>query len=371
MKKILSLNNFLARKPLYYDFIDNNRIKYAYNIVKTHIKKLPYIIHIVGTNGKGTTGRFLAHYLYKIDFKVLHYSSPHILRFNERIWINGSNIDDNSLEITHQKLQNILSYDMLDNLTYFEYTTLLALILSSSLDYLILEAGLGGEFDATNVVKNDLSLITPIDFDHQDFLGNTIEQIATTKLRSCDTKMIVNTQKYDEVYKIASNFNYTKVKQFNTSFLNHLPSYLLQNLQLSLSALEYLNIDINMKLFQDIEFFGRCQKIRDNIIIDVGHNPLAARVLKEYFISQNKKTYLVYNSFSNKDYKQVLNILKPIINEIYIINIKDDRIVSYDILISVCKQLNIKVSNFNKIDNNKEYLVFGSFSVVENFLNSI
>ena len=170
MKKILSLNNFLAQKPLYYDFIDNNRIKYAYNILKTHIRKLPYIIHIVGTNGKGTTGRFLAHYLYKINLKVLHYSSPHILKFNERIWINGSNIDDNSLEITHQKLQNILSYDMLDNLTYFEYTTLLALILSSSLDYLILEAGLGGEFDATNVVKNDLSLITPIYFDHQDHL---------------------------------------------------------------------------------------------------------------------------------------------------------------------------------------------------------
>ena len=94
---------------------------------------------------------FLASYLSKKSFKTVHYSSPHILKFNERIWLDGRDSSDLELEIAHKTLQDILDTYLLEKLTYFEYTTLLALVLSSSLDYLVLEAGLGGEFDATNV----------------------------------------------------------------------------------------------------------------------------------------------------------------------------------------------------------------------------
>ena len=131
----------------------------SWNILKHHIT-LPYVIHIVGTNGKGSTGRYLAHILYEKKYKVLHYSSPHILEFNERIRINGKDSTNEQLESAHIKLQKILPINILNKLTYFEYTTLLAFVLSDSLDYLVLEAGLGGEFDATNVVKNNLSLFT-------------------------------------------------------------------------------------------------------------------------------------------------------------------------------------------------------------------
>ena len=78
----------------------------------------------------------------------------------KRIWINGKDSTDLELDFGHEKLQNILSPELLDKLTYFEYTTLLGLLLSSERDYVVLEAGLGGEFDATNVVKNDLSVLT-------------------------------------------------------------------------------------------------------------------------------------------------------------------------------------------------------------------
>jgi len=365
----INLSKFLDAKSMYYDEIDYSTIKKAWNEIKPHVS-LPNVIHLVGTNGKGSTGRFLAHYLNKTNYKVLHYSSPHILNFNERIWINGSDISDAILEDTHNTLQTILSQNLIDKLTYFEYTTLLSFYLSSGFDYLVLEAGLGGEFDATNVVKNDLTLITTIDYDHQSFLGNTIEEIAGTKLRSCDTKMIVNTQVHEEVYTIAKQYDFSHVEKFDVSSLDFLPAYLLQNLQLTLSALKYLNISIDLELFQDIQLFGRCQKIKENITIDVGHNPLAATVIKDVFLKNEKKVSLVYNCFSDKDYSKVLNILQPIINEILIIKVDDNRIVDKNNLLEVCSQLNIKVDDFKNISPEKEYLVFGSFSVVEEFLKA-
>jgi dihydrofolate synthase/folylpolyglutamate synthase len=365
-----SLKEFLNLKTLYYDKIDFNTIKIAWEFLRLYVK-LPYVIHIVGTNGKGSTGRFLAHYLHKSSYNILHYSSPHILEFNERIWINGHDASNEILESAHKKLQEIIPCELIEKLTYFEYTTLLALLLSSQMDYVVLEAGLGGEFDATNVVINDLSLITSIDLDHQSFLGNTVRQIATTKLRSCDNMMIVNHQNHCEVYDVASEFNYMKAKEFDTSSLNEFPSYLHENLNLVLTALEYLKIPIHLDTFKDVQLFGRCQKIAPNITIDVGHNPLAARVILKEFEKENKKISLVYNSLKDKDYAQVLQILKPIINEVLIIDIEDIRAVQKELLLNVCKDLELNVNSFNAIETHKEYLVFGSFTVVEKFLRTM
>ena len=258
--------------------------------------KLPFVIHIVGTNGKGSTGRFLAHYLHKIDFKVLHYSSPHIMKFNERIWINGNDVSDQNLDIAHKFLQEILSLELLRKLTYFEYTTLLALYLSKDCDYLVLEAGLGGEFDATNVVENNLSLITTIGLDHQSFLGNTVSEIAATKMRSVDNKMLIGYQVFDEVIKTAykvkkqileqrnRNIEIIEIKEFEKYKLNDkFASYLKRNLHLVIACLNELKIDIDLTLFDDVKLFGRCQKIASNITIDVGHNPLAAQVIAKEF----------------------------------------------------------------------------------------
>ena len=94
--------------------------------------------------------------------RVGHYSSPHILKFNERIWIDGADIDNNSLNIAHNRLYNVLGRDMSEALSYFEYTTLLAVVAMEELDIIILEAGLGGEFDATNVVSKELSVIVSV-----------------------------------------------------------------------------------------------------------------------------------------------------------------------------------------------------------------
>lgn len=250
------------------------------------------------------------------------------------------------------------------------------------MDYLVLEAGLGGEFDATNVVPNDLSLITTIDLDHQSFLGNTVEKIAITKMRSVDTKMLVGYQIHDEVKQSAfevqkqiknernRDITIEFVEEFNKYNLNDkFASYLKRNLHLVIKCLEELKIDVDLSLFDDVKLFGRCQKIAPNITIDVGHNPLAARVLKEEF--KDRKITLIYNSYADKDYAEVLKILKPIIKQIIIIDIDDKRIVEKNNLLKIIKDLNIINIQTIELEDNEEYLVFGSFLVVEKFLSMI
>lgn len=380
LKKI-DLQGFLEHKTLYYDKIDFSFVKSSWDILSSKMK-LPFVIHIVGTNGKGSTGRFLAHYLHKKNYKVLHYSSPHIMKFNERIWINGSDVSDENLEFAHQFLQELFEIELLEKLTYFEYTTLLAFYLSKDFDYLVLEAGLGGEFDATNVIPNDISLITTIGLDHQSFLGNTVEEIATTKMRSVDNKMIIGYQVYESVVRTAyevkkqilkerdKNIQIIEVKEFDKYSINDkFASYLKRNLHLVITCLNELKIPIDLKLFDDVPLFGRCQKIASNITIDVGHNPLAALVLADEF--KNKKINLIYNSYGDKDYKSVLTILKPIIKKISIIELDDKRIAKKEDLEELIKELGLVEEKTIKIDENEEYLVFGSFLVVEKFLTLI
>ncbi len=376
--KKATLVEFLEYKTLYYDKIDFTIVESSWQILSTKIK-LPYIIHIVGTNGKGSTGRFLSHYLNKTNHKVLHYSSPHIVKFNERIWINGSDVSDEVLEDAHRYLQDIYPIELLQKLTYFEYTTLLAIFLSKDCEYLVLEAGLGGEFDATNVVPSDLSLITTIDLDHQSFLGNTVEAIAQTKMRSVDKKMLLGFQLHESVkdsaYEVKRQLKDERnldieiqiVEEFEKYELNKkFASYLKRNLHLVIACLEELKLSVDLSIFDDVDLFGRCQKIAPNITIDVGHNPLAAKVLLKEF--ENKKITLIYNSYADKDYEEVLKILKPIINKIIIIDINDNRMVDKNNLLKIIKELNIINEPIINIDENEEYLVFGSFLVVEKFL---
>ena len=380
LKKV-NLEEFLKYKTLYYDKIDFTIVRSSWNKLSTKIK-LPFVIHIVGTNGKGSTGRFLAHYLHKKEFKVLHYSSPHILKFNERIWINGSDVSDENLEIAHKFLQELFEIELLEKLTYFEYTTLLAFYLSKDFDYLVLEAGLGGEFDATNVVENNISLITTIGLDHQSFLGNTVEEIASTKMRSADNNMLIGYQVFPEVletaYKVKEqikeqrnkDIKIIEVKKFDKYELNpKFATFLKRNLHLVIACLNELKIPLDLKLFDDTPLFGRCQKVLKNVTVDVGHNPLAALVLANEF--KNKKVNLIYNSYKDKDYKTVLKILKPIIKTITIIELEDKRIVEKEELEKLIKQLELANNKTIKIEENEEYLVFGSFLVVEKFLTLI
>ena len=353
----------------------------VYNSIKEKLP-LPKIIHLIGTNGKGTTGRFLASALYSLGYKTGHYTSPHILAFNERIWLNGEHVSDTLLDETHKELLGCLDPEDAKALSYFEYTTLLSMLIYKGVDYVVLEAGLGGEYDATAVFENILTLVTPIDIDHEAFLGNSVEAIATTKLNAVQTHAILGKQKHDIVYSVAKmqakkrNVRFVdvdtyiedddKIKIVKITQENNLAVYLVTNLTLAIAALKYLNIAYSVDNFSNSKLFGRLSQISPNILLDVGHNVLAATSIVESL--KGFKYTLVYNSYKDKNYREILQILKPIIKEVEIIKIDDTRGESLEIMQSVLESLGMKHTLFSEIQVDKNYLVFGSFSVAEAFL---
>ncbi|MBU1668561.1 bifunctional folylpolyglutamate synthase/dihydrofolate synthase [bacterium] len=384
MENRFSFETFIQKKPLYYKKIDHQRVHKAYAMLKPEICQ-PLTIHIVGTNGKGSTGRIMATLLHEAGKRVGHFSSPHILKFNERIWIEGEDISNEALEKAHAKLYTILGQAMSESLSYFEYTTLLAFVAMQELDVMILEAGLGGEFDATNVCSKALSVITPIGLDHQDFLGDTIESIARTKLNSMEKEVVLALQSYPEVYAVADGVAQEKnatVHRVEREVSNELLSitealgwadYLYENAKLALKALDILALPYRLEDLRKVVLFGRFYPLLENVIIDVGHNLLAAkRVVKALKKKYNeKKVVLVYNALDDKDYKSILLEFKPIIKRVEIIPIETRRAVNQSDLKKVLDGLNIAYTYYTQLNQEDEYFVFGSFYLVEAFLNKI
>ena len=386
----MTLNVFLDQKPLYYKEIDHKRVNDAYGVLKLHIKH-PKTVHIVGTNGKGSTGRMLAHLAHKSGISVGHYSSPHILKFNERIWIDGADVSDEVLECAHQKLFIILGQEISNALSYFEYTTLLAFVIFENCDLMVLEAGLGGEFDATNVCEKELSIITPIGIDHQAFLGDTIVEIAETKIRSIQKQVLLAPQPYAEVLEVANQIvdeknailftvgsiqSTDKNSELMVDYIDPTlvsiakekawADYLTINASVALQALNILNMSYDINDLTSLELFGRFYALTENIRIDVGHNPLAAKAIEK---ALDKKVVLIYNSLDDKDYEEVLRTLKPKVKRVEIIKIHSQRATTLDEIEKALDKVGLAYSYFeNKIDDNEDYLVFGSFYVVEEFL---
>ncbi|MDR2341566.1 MAG: bifunctional folylpolyglutamate synthase/dihydrofolate synthase [Campylobacteraceae bacterium] len=377
----MSLKKYLSSKPLYYEHIDYYRMPKVFKSISDSFR-FPKVIHIVGTNGKGSTGRYIVKMLEIEGFRVGHYTSPHILEFNERIYKNGKNILDDELEVLHVRLLEILkSYEK--ELSYFEYATLLAFLYFEDCDYVVLEAGVGGESDATNVAPKILSVVTPISIDHQNFLGNSIKEIAFTKLQSVNNKAVIAYQKYEEVMEIIKQreavcgfeFLYVDKNEINDDIEKYvqkfsLPWFLKQNLLTAFKTVKFLGISPDLSKLQALDLRGRCEKIAPNITLDAGHNIDAAKALVEHF--GNKKIVLIYNSYKDKDYIGVLNILKFIIKRVELINmVNSARQSAKEQIKELLGSLGIEHKDYECINENDEYLVFGSFGVIESFLKSL
>jgi len=393
-KTLPNLPNFLNTKPLYYKEIDHERIHHAYERLSPHIRR-PKTIHIVGTNGKGSTGRMIAHLAWQGEngegLRVGHYTSPHIIRFNERIWHNGHDTTDATLEAAHERLYAILGRKMSEGLSYFEYTTLLAFVVFEKCDLMVLEAGLGGEYDATNVCPKELSVFTPIGIDHQAFFGETIDEIAATKLRSMQPggQALIALQPYPETLEVAKAIAkeretalFFAEKKFDEHFdggvgvgvprptgLATWPKFLIENAGVAMQALDILNIPYDPQSLLSVELFGRYYPLRENIRIDVGHNPLAARALVEVM---EPDTVLIYNSLDDKDYQAVLLTLQPKLKRIEIIPIDSQRAATRGAIETAVAETGLPYRTFDgTIDPEEHYLVFGSFYVVEAMLNRV
>ena len=385
--RVATLQKFLTTKPIYYTKFDPTRIVKAYQLISNKIKH-PKRVQLFGTNGKGSTGRAIAHLAYKANLTVGHFTSPHILDFKERFWINGEFASKDMLEKAHIRLFNLLGEDVSNSLSYFEYQALLAFVLFEDCDLQVIEAGLGGEFDATSIANYELSVVVPIGFDHSDFLGNSLEEIATTKLKAMAKKALISKQNEEIVYDIAKKIaakkatklyfyeelkenEYAKKREKDIEKIANskgYPEYISQNILNATFALDILDINYNIKDINTLNLFGRFYKLMPNVTIDVGHNPLAATAIE---MALKSPVTLIFNILGDKDYKKVLKILKPKIEEIKIIKIQTQRATDLEQLEAILKSLNIKYSYFDgKIEKEKNYLVFGSFYVVEEFLKS-
>ncbi|WRD51846.1 bifunctional folylpolyglutamate synthase/dihydrofolate synthase [Helicobacter pylori] len=374
------LKAFLETKPKEYHKFDPSRFIQIYKDFKNAFFELQAkVIHVVGTNGKGSTGRFLTLLLADQNFKVLHFTSPHVFEFRERFFLNGSIVKESVLENAHQQLQ---SHAFSNACSYFEYATLLAVMLAKDCNYLVLEAGLGGEFDSTNALEKTLSVFTPIDYDHKEFLGDSLESIAQTKLKAMGSLNIIAPQQ-ELVLNVAQKIAKEKhaklivvqneiskgVKDYIER--HHLARFLAMNLEVALKAFETLmpcNKQEVLKNLKPLNLIGRCELLSPNILIDVGHNPHSAKALKEEIKRIfNTKIILIYNCYQDKDAFLVLEILKPVVRKVLILELHEERVIKLEKLKGILETLGLEYALFEYLEENENYLVYGSFLVANAF----
>lgn len=378
--KFQTFTQYLDSKGIEYAPFDKERMPKIFASIKSHIVFPKHIIRILGTNGKGSTGRFITLGLMQQGFSVLHFSSPHLFCFNERFYKNGAHVSDEALQKAHTFLQQ---FTITKQASYFEYTTLLALVLAQDCTYFVCEAGLGGEFDSTNILQTmtQISVFTPISYDHQEMLGDTIESIATTKLKAMSSYNLIAPQRFTQTITIAQEIAHKRNAQLfyithdetesillcpsmNAYAANFAP-FLRQNLAVAQKVLESLQIQVDYAHLAPFDLPARAQWIAPNILLDVGHNADGARCILK--IIGAKRVYLVYNTFLEKDVRSILDILKPIIDKLLIIPVTHPRILPKADLIRTCEDLGIEYEDFTQIQDKSEYVVFGSFSVIETF----
>ncbi|WP_120912489.1 bifunctional folylpolyglutamate synthase/dihydrofolate synthase [Helicobacter pylori] len=374
------LRAFLETKPKEYHKFDPSRFIQIYKDFKSAFFEIQAkVIHVVGTNGKGSTGRFLTLLLADQNFKVLHFTSPHVFEFRERFFLNGSVVGESVLENAHQQLQ---PHAFSSVCSYFEYATLLAVMLAKDCDYLVLEAGLGGEFDSTNALEKTLSVFTPIDYDHKEFLGDSLESIATTKLKAMGPLSIIAPQQ-ELVLNIAQRIAKDKqaqlivvqneISQEVKAYIEryHLAHFLAMNLEVALKAFETLlpcNKQEVLKNLKPLNLIGRCELLSPNILIDVGHNPHSAKALKEEIKRVfNAPIILIYNCYQDKDAFLVLEILKPVVKKVLILELHNERIIQLEKLKGILETLGLEHALFEELKENENYLVYGSFLVANAF----
>jgi dihydrofolate synthase/folylpolyglutamate synthase len=342
-----------------------DRVFEALNRLGNPQNKLPKTIHIAGTNGKGSTLAFLRAMI-EAEGKTCHvYTSPHLVEFNERIVIAGKNISDEFLNIVLQECKE--KCDDL-NLTFFEGTTIAALLAFSQVkaDYLLLETGMGGRLDATNVMGLNesnppmLTIITPISYDHMEFLGDTISKIAYEK--ACIIKenvpCIISRQP-DEALKTI--LDYSKSKNSSVQVLGKDFNYKINNdgsfdFSVSNESLDYLSLK-KPSLFGNHQYINattaiaaalqislsknaiehgvisakwpaRMQKLSEDFYLDGGHNAEAGNIIADYILQENKlvskKNIAIVAMLNTKDFKSFIKNLSSAFDEIYITNIPNE-----------------------------------------------
>ena len=373
---------------------NNEKLKKIYELLGKPCENKK-IVHIAGTNGKGSTATFLENIFFAAGYSVAKFTSPHILRFNERILVNKEMISDEDVVKYCEAVMNVLEENGLQ-INFFEIATFVALLYfkEKNPDFIFLETGLGGRYDATNIVKSTIAAITNVSFDHVALLGNSLEKIADRKAgiiknrqlciyaqnlaeleeavkRETDNSVNVlekykgfqaelDNQNYKTIVKIVENENSKEsgnIEKINNNKNNLEKTFVLPlfgKFQANnfLIAYEIAKIyGINDKVIQkgldEISLAGRFEIFSKNpaTILDVAHNDDSVKVLTENLneLFKDDEVIFVLSVLGTKD---IANIFKRILEKNYKIFITSLKEVTYGLSAEEIKK-NLENSNIS------------------------
>ena len=343
-------------------------------------------IHVAGTNGKGSVCAIIENILRTYGMKTGLYTSPHIFEYTERIKVAGKDIPEEKFAQLVFEICKIADKNNI-HLTEFEILTAMAFkyFAEQNCDVVVLETGLGGRFDATNVIKSNLcSIITHIDLDHTERLGNTKDKIAFEKAgiikQGCP---VVTCEGYEAIKDKADECNslFVMVAPFeDTSELALKGTYQQENLSLALAAIKlvYPKIpeEIILKGLHNVKHPCRFEYLADkNILIDAAHNPNGAAALRDsldlYF--PDKKRCFIFGCLKTKNYEKMMDILFSEGDEIYLNHFDYPGSVDFETLQAACKY---PAKQFKSLDEINLYdgqltIICGSFYMLKDILAGI
>lgn len=327
-----------------------NSIKYFMNEYNNFYKKMKFI-HVAGTNGKGSCVEIISNILIKNGYSVGKFISPHLIRYNERISINNTEISDEEMMSLIEELKPKISvYNSVseENLSLFELETIMALLYfyRNNVDFVVLETGLGGLYDATNIVNPLVSVITSIGYDHVHILGSTLSEIANQKAgiikENSNTVFFSQNSEVDKViidtckrknnrlhllsknditnYNFDSNYQYFDFKDFKQVPIILKGTKQIQNAAICIECMNVLN-NLGYKIKKEATIDGlksvvhkaRIETLSKNplIIYDGAHNESAIKnlqsVINTYY--KNYKKIYVVSVLKRKDYNKMLQLL--------------------------------------------------------------
>lgn len=382
-KTYLDAVKLLQSQGKFYINLGLDRISMVLNLLDNPQDKLQYI-HVAGTNGKGSVCAILASILKEYGKKVGLYTSPHIFSYTERIKINGENISDETFAKYVFEITNLADKNDI-HLTEFEIltATMFKYFADNNVEVVVLETGLGGRFDATNVIKNNLcSIITHIDLDHTDRLGNTKDKIAFEKAGIIKAGCpVITCEGYEAIRDKADELDslLMMVTPFeDTTELSLKGTYQQENLSLSLAAIRliypHIPYEVVLRGLHNVKHPCRFEYIQaKNILIDGAHNPNGAMALREsldiYFPTQKRR--FVFGCLNTKDYHKMMQILFTKNDEIYLNHFSHPNSVTVEDLQKACpyptKEFK-SLDEFDLSDNKTLTIICGSFYMIQDIL---
>lgn len=408
--KILNINKDIKN----YTGIEN--VKPILNYFDNPQDKLK-IIHVAGTNGKGSICNYLNNILIENNYKVGLFTSPSVFKSNERFRINNQNISDEKLDEYYLKIEKVAK-KLNVKLHEFDKAAILSFLYFKdyNCDFAIIEVGIGGRIDSTNIINKPLvSVIANIGMDHINILGNTLEEIASEKAGIIkknslsvfydQNEIVMNILRKEAVKKnnkfkivdfskveiLEKNIDYIKYKYNDYVFKIRMTNDIQVNN--SIVALETIfllesvgyKFDINkiMKGISNTKMLGRFQKINDNplVIIDGAHNVDSVKALSKTLKSEfeNEKFVFIMAFYKDKEYMKLIEIMAPLAYSFLPCQLEDDRFVSSEELSNFVGLFCDRAYNGKTLENSldialkhfkdKKIIIYGSLSLIEPSIN--